>query len=160
MKRTSTYSAARGAQLAWVRSAGTELARENIRINAIAQNFVENPTYFPPELQSNPAFQERLKREVPLGRLVTGDEDALFAAYLASDAAACFVGQVFPVAGGWGRLIRPGRAARRAASSAAAMRMLAKRTAPAAPREAPMRHRRAATRGWGQSYDLTQRKYR
>jgi NAD(P)-dependent dehydrogenase (short-subunit alcohol dehydrogenase family) len=101
MKRTSTYSAARGAQLAWVRSAGTELARENIRINAIAQNFVENPTYFPPELQSNPAFQERLKREVPLGRLVTGDEDALFAAYLASDAAACFVGQVFPVAGGW-----------------------------------------------------------
>jgi NAD(P)-dependent dehydrogenase (short-subunit alcohol dehydrogenase family) len=44
---------------------------------------------------------ERLRREVPLGRLVSADEDALFAAYLASDAAACFVGQVFPVAGGW-----------------------------------------------------------
>ena len=39
--------------------------------------------------------------EVPLGRLVSGDEDVLFAAYLASDAAACFVGQVFPVCGGW-----------------------------------------------------------
>ena len=101
MKRTSTYSAARGAQLAWVRAAGVELARENIQLNAIAQNFVDNPTYFPPEVQANPAFQERLKREVPLGRLVSGDEDALFAAYLASDAASCFVGQVFPVCGGW-----------------------------------------------------------
>ena len=100
-KRTSTYSAARGAQLAWVRSAGVELARDNIQLNAIAQNFVDNPTYFGPEVQANPAFQERLKREVPLGRLVSGDEDALFAAYLASDAAACFVGQVFPVCGGW-----------------------------------------------------------
>jgi 2-keto-3-deoxy-L-fuconate dehydrogenase len=100
-KRTSTYSAARGAQLAWVRAAGLELARQNIQLNAIAQNFVDNPTYFPPEVQANPAFQERLKREVPLGRLVAADEDALFAAYLASDAAACFVGQVFPVCGGW-----------------------------------------------------------
>jgi len=101
MKRTSTYSAARGAQLGWVRAAGVELARDNIQLNAIAQNFVDNPTYFPSDVQANPAFQERLKREVPLGRLVSGDEDALFAAYLASDAAACFVGQVFPVCGGW-----------------------------------------------------------
>ena len=100
-KRTSSYSAARGAQIAWVRAAGLELARQNIQLNAIAQNFVDNPTYFPPEVQANPAFQERLKREVPLGRLVSADEDALFAAYLASDAAACFVGQVFPVCGGW-----------------------------------------------------------
>jgi NAD(P)-dependent dehydrogenase (short-subunit alcohol dehydrogenase family) len=101
MKRSSTYSAARGAQLAWVRAAGLEIARDNIQLNAIAQNFVDNPTYFGAEVQANPAFQERLKREVPLGRLVSGDEDALFAAYLASDAAACFVGQVFPVCGGW-----------------------------------------------------------
>ena len=101
MKRSSTYSAARGAQLAWVRAAGLEIARDNIQLNAIAQNFVDNPTYFGAEVQANPAFQERLRREVPLGRLVSGDEDALFAAYLASDAAACFVGQVFPVCGGW-----------------------------------------------------------
>ena len=101
MKRASTYSAARGAQLAWVRAAGTELARDGVRLNAIAQNFVENPTYFPTSVQENPAFQERLRREVPLGRLVSAEEDALFAAYLCSDAAACFVGQVFPVSGGW-----------------------------------------------------------
>ncbi|MCJ8501038.1 SDR family oxidoreductase [Desulfatitalea alkaliphila] len=101
MKRASTYSAARGAQLAYIRAVGVEVAPHNIQVNAIAQNFVDNPTYFPPEIQANPAFQERLKREVPLGRLVSGREDALLAAYLCSPAADCFVGQVFPVCGGW-----------------------------------------------------------
>ena len=101
MKRASTYSAARGAQLAWVQAVGVELAAAGIQVNAIAQNFVDNPTYFPPEVQSNPRFQERLRREVPLGRLVTAREDALFAAYLCSEAAGCFVGQVFPICGGW-----------------------------------------------------------
>jgi 2-keto-3-deoxy-L-fuconate dehydrogenase len=101
MKRASTYSAARGAQLAYVQAVGVELAPHNVQVNAIAQNFVDNPTYFPPEVQANPRFRERLAREVPLGRLVGAREDALFAAYLCSNAADCFVGQVFPVCGGW-----------------------------------------------------------
>ena len=101
MKRTSTYSAARGAQLAYVQAVGVEVAVHNIQVNAIAQNFVENPTYYPPEVQANPRFQERLQREVPLGRLVGATEDAEFAAYLCSAPAGCFVGQVFPVCGGW-----------------------------------------------------------
>jgi 2-keto-3-deoxy-L-fuconate dehydrogenase len=101
MKRTSTYSAARGAQLAYVQAVGVELAPHHVQVNAIAQNFVDNPTYFPAEVQANPRFQERLAREVPLGRLVSAREDAQFAAYLCSSAADCFVGQVFPVCGGW-----------------------------------------------------------
>lgn len=100
-KRLATYSCARGAQLAFVQAVGVELAPDNIKVNAIAQNFVENPTYYPEEVQANPRFQERLKREVPLGRLVSAREDAAFAAYLCSDMANCFVGQVFPVCGGW-----------------------------------------------------------
>lgn len=101
MKRCSTYSAARGAQLAWVQAVGVEVAPHQVKVNAIAQNFVANPTYYPPSLQANPKFQERMAREVPLGRLVAAEEDAAFAAYLCSDAADCFVGQVFPVSGGW-----------------------------------------------------------
>lgn len=101
MKRASTYSAARGAQLAWVQAVGVELAPRGVRVNAIAQNFVDNPTYFPPAVQADPRFQDRLRREVPLGRLVSAHEDASFAAYLCGDAADCFVGQVFPVCGGW-----------------------------------------------------------
>lgn len=101
IKRASTYSAARGAQLAYIQAVGVELAAKGVQINAIAQNFVDNPTYFPAEVQSNPAFQARLKREVPLGRLVSAREDAMFVAYLASEHANCFVGQIFPVCGGW-----------------------------------------------------------
>ncbi len=101
IRRASTYSAARGAQLAYVQSLGAEMAGKGIQVNAIAQNFVDNPTYFPPEVQANPAFQDRLRREVPLGRLVSAREDSMFAAYLASAHADCFVGQVFPVCGGW-----------------------------------------------------------
>ena len=101
MKRTSTYSAARGAQLAYVQAVGIEVAGHNVQVNAIAQNFVDNTTYFPAEVQANPRFQERLKREVPLGRLVGATEDAEFAAYLCGEHANCFVGQVFPVCGGW-----------------------------------------------------------
>ena len=101
IKRASTYCAARGAQTAYVQAVGLEAAPHNVQINLIAQNFVDNPTYFPPEVQANPRFQERLAREVPLGRLVGAREDAEFAAYLCSDNANCFVGQVFPVCGGW-----------------------------------------------------------
>ena len=101
MKRTSTYAAARGAQLAYVQAVGVEVAGHNVQVNAIAQNFVDNPTYFPDQVQRDPRFRERLKREVPLGRLVSAREDACLAAYLCSGAADCFVGQVFPMCGGW-----------------------------------------------------------
>ena len=70
-------------------------------LNAIAQTFVDNPTYFPQDVQANQRFQKRLRREVPLGRLVSGREDAGFAANRCSEKANCFVGQVFPICGGW-----------------------------------------------------------
>lgn len=101
MKRASTYSAARGAQVAYVQAAGVELAQHNIQINLIAQNFVDNPTYFPPEIQTNEKFQARLKREVPAGRLATQEEDALFAVFLASSEVNFFIGQSFAFSGGW-----------------------------------------------------------
>ncbi len=101
MKQASTYSAARGAQIAYVRAAGAELAEYNVHINLIAQNFVDNPTYFPPEVQASDAFKQRLQQEVPLQRLATPQEDALFAVFLASSEVKFFVGQSFPFAGGW-----------------------------------------------------------
>ena len=100
-KRTSTYAAARGAQVSYVRAVGAEVAASNVQVNLIAQNFVENPMYYGPEVQALPAFQERLKREVPAGRLATPREDALFAVFLASSEVNFFAGQSFPFAGGW-----------------------------------------------------------
>ncbi|NDI22549.1 MAG: SDR family oxidoreductase, partial [Betaproteobacteria bacterium] len=97
-RNVSSYAAARGAQLAWVRAVGVEMAMHQVHVNLIAQNFVENPTYYPPEVQALEAFQERLKREVPLGRLATPQEDALFAVFLVSREVNFFAGQAFPFA--------------------------------------------------------------
>lgn len=101
MRRSSTYSAARGAQLAYVQAVGVEVAPHNVQVNAIAQNFVDTPTYFPPEIQADQRFKDRLKREVPLGRLLAARESAEFAVYLCGEHSSCFVGQVFPLSGGW-----------------------------------------------------------
>ncbi|MGE0313275.1 MAG: SDR family oxidoreductase [Lautropia sp.] len=100
-RKVSAYSAARGAQVSWVRSVGVEVAPSNVQVNLIAQNFVENPTYYPPEVCALPAFQERLRREVPLGRLARAEEDALFAVFLASSEVNFFAGQSIAFSGGW-----------------------------------------------------------
>jgi NAD(P)-dependent dehydrogenase (short-subunit alcohol dehydrogenase family) len=95
------YGAARHAQVGYVRAAGIEAARHNVQINLIAQNFVENPAYFPPEFTETDAFKQLLATHVPLGRLATAREDALFALFLASDESDFFVGQAIPFSGGW-----------------------------------------------------------
>jgi len=101
IKRASTYSAARGAQLAYVRALGIEVAPFNVQVNAIAQNFVDNATYFPPEVQALEKFQQRLAAEVPAQRLGTPEEDAMLALFLACDEVRFMVGQAIPFAGGW-----------------------------------------------------------
>lgn len=99
--KATGYCAARGAQNAFVRAAGLELARNNIQFNAIAQNYVENKTYYPPELIANEEMMKRMLKVVPAGRLGKGEETAYFAAFLASAYSDFFVGQVFPFSGGW-----------------------------------------------------------
>jgi 2-keto-3-deoxy-L-fuconate dehydrogenase len=100
MAGISAYSSARHAQVGYVRSTGAEIAAHNIQMNLIAQNFVENPVYFPPAFTETPEFKELLKG-VPAGRLATAREDAMFAVFLASDESDFFVGQAIPFSGGW-----------------------------------------------------------
>lgn len=101
LKTVTAYSAARAAQVGYVQSLGVEVAPHNVQVNLIAQNYVENPVYYPESLQSNEGFQRSLKRQVPLGRLATAEEDAQFALFLASDESNFFVGQAIPFTGGW-----------------------------------------------------------
>ncbi len=101
MKTLCAYSAARAAQVGYVQSVGVEVAPDNVQVNLIAQNYVENPVYYPPELLANERFQASLARQVPLGRLATAEEDARFALFLASDESDFFVGQAIPFSGGW-----------------------------------------------------------
>ncbi|MEQ8483038.1 MAG: SDR family oxidoreductase [Pseudomonadales bacterium] len=101
MRTLCAYSAARAAQVGYVQSVGVEVAPDNVQVNLIAQNYVENPVYYPPELRQNERFQASLKRQVPLGRLATAEEDARFALFLAGNESDFFVGQAIPFSGGW-----------------------------------------------------------
>jgi NAD(P)-dependent dehydrogenase (short-subunit alcohol dehydrogenase family) len=97
---TAAYCTARTAQVGYVRTVGAEAARNNVQVNLIAQNFVENPEYYPPEFQETDVFRQLLAG-VPIGRLATAREDALFALFLASDESDFFAGQAIPFSGGW-----------------------------------------------------------
>ena len=96
-----SYVAARAAQNAYVRSAGHELARHNVRLNAVAQNFIANDTYYPPEVLANERFQQRLEREVPARRIGRPDETAELALFLVGDHASFLFGQIVANDGGW-----------------------------------------------------------
>jgi 2-keto-3-deoxy-L-fuconate dehydrogenase len=94
------YGAARGAQHAYVRNVGIEVAPHNIQVNGTGQIFVENPTYFPPNVLGSTKLIEQLKG-VPVGRLATGREAAEFILFLSGPGSDFFVGQIFAYSGGW-----------------------------------------------------------
>ncbi len=97
----SKYVTARGAANALTVSLARELGRANIQVNAIAPNYVESPTYFPPELVNDPDALARMTRSIPLGRLGRADELAALVAFYASDKCDFVTGHVMPFVGGW-----------------------------------------------------------
>ena len=97
----SAYCAARGAQNGFIKAVGLELARSNIQVNAIAQNYINNNTYYPDDILDNEIFLDHVKRNVPTNKVGAAEETAELAAYLASERCNHMVGQVLPLAGGW-----------------------------------------------------------
>ena len=119
----AVYAACKAAVLNFTRTMAVELADHNIRVNAIAPDYVDTPGlrgnirgpvdpatwYEPSEAQS-----DATRRRIPLGRPGAIDECADAAVYLASDLASYITGITLPVdggtsgAGGWVRT-RAGR---------------------------------------------------
>jgi 2-keto-3-deoxy-L-fuconate dehydrogenase len=97
----SAYCAARGAQNAFIKAVGLEVARHGVQVNAVAQNYVENDTYYPPEMLADADLVARMERQIPARRIAEGWESAELALFLASDRSDFVVAQVIPFAGGW-----------------------------------------------------------
>jgi len=95
----AAYTAARGAQNALVLAAGAEVARHNVQINAVGQNFVYGG--YPADAMDKPEIRERVLREVPSQRIAEGWEQAELVLFLASQNSNFICGQVIPFAGGW-----------------------------------------------------------
>jgi 2-keto-3-deoxy-L-fuconate dehydrogenase len=96
----TAYCSARGAIVTLTKALGREVAPYNIQVNAIAQNWVKNPSYFTDEEISTSEFQEKMKRRLPIGRLAEPWEQAKLAAFLASEDSNFLCGTVIPFAGG------------------------------------------------------------
>lgn len=97
----SAYCAARGAQNSFVRAVGLELAKANVQVNAIAQNYVRNNTYYPDDMLEKDSFKSHLQQMVPSKTVAQSRETAQLALYLAGPHSTHMVGQVIPFAGGW-----------------------------------------------------------
>lgn len=90
------YGAAKAAVLQLTRYAATELARDNIRVNAIS------PGPFPGEqAQENEQFMRALASKNPMGRIGAPWEIKGAVAFLATGASSYVTGQNIVVDGGW-----------------------------------------------------------
>ena len=98
----AVYSAAKGAILSMTRAAAIDHVSEGVRVNCIAPGTVDTPWVSritagyddPEEARAN------MKARQPHGRLVSPEEIAAMAAYLASDEAASCIGACMVVDGG------------------------------------------------------------
>jgi 3-oxoacyl-[acyl-carrier protein] reductase len=92
----TNYSATKAAMIGMTRSLALELARFNVRVNAIAPGFIA--TEMTQEIPE--AKLKALGAGIPLRRFGTVREVASLATYLASSDAAYITGQTFVVDGG------------------------------------------------------------
>ena len=92
------YGVTKAAVLMLTKTVAAELARDGIRVNAIAPGLIE--TRFSEALRSTPEALDRALRAIPQRRIGTTDDLLGAALYLASDASAYTTGSVLVVDGG------------------------------------------------------------
>jgi NAD(P)-dependent dehydrogenase (short-subunit alcohol dehydrogenase family) len=97
----SMYAAARGGANALTLTLARELASSNILVNAIAPNYVANPSYFPPALLADPQALAKIEKNIPLGRLGRPEEVGALVSFFAIGDCGFVTGHVVPIAGGW-----------------------------------------------------------
>jgi len=90
------YSSSKAAIIGFTKSLAKEVAKKNIRVNAVAPGFIET--------NMTDKLSDDVKRDyadrIPLGRLGNPDDIANTVAYLASDMSGYMTGQVLIVDGG------------------------------------------------------------
>ena len=91
------YSAAKGAQISFVKALSKEVALNGIRVNAVAPGAIKTPmmgVFSEHELKA-------ISENIPLNRLGTADNVADAVSFLLSEKSAYITGQILSVNGGW-----------------------------------------------------------
>jgi len=91
-----SYSAAKGAIMAFTKSVALEVIPAGITVNAVAPGYVDTPLLDNISLE----MKELTKSRIPMGRMGKPEEIASLVVYLATDAADFIVGQVISPNGG------------------------------------------------------------
>ena len=94
---TSHYAAAKAALLGFTRHLAREVARDGIRVNAVAPGTVATERF---RALRSPEETRRMAESVPLGRVAEPEEIAEVVLFLASDAARYVTGATLDVNGG------------------------------------------------------------
>jgi len=92
----TNYAASKAGMIGFSKSLAQEVGSRGITVNCIAPGFITSPMTD----VLNEQQREGILRNIPAGRLGTGDEIAAAAVYLASDEAAYVTGQTLHVNGG------------------------------------------------------------
>ncbi len=102
MPNTAVYAASKAALNSFTRTAATELAPRQIRVNAINPGPVNTPIFGKtglPEEQLE-SFAEHMRNQVPLKRFGTPEDIASLVVFLASDDASFITGGEYNIDGG------------------------------------------------------------
>ncbi len=94
----TNYAASKAGMIGFARSAARELGSRGITVNVVAPGFVETDM----TAALDEAYQEQIRKNIPLGRQATPEEIAKVVAFVAGPDAAYITGAVIPVDGGLG----------------------------------------------------------
>lgn len=100
------YIGAKDVISSFTRGWALHLAKDGVRVNAVASSAVETEIWHVPGLtpEQSAAHKESAVRNIPIGRMAQPDEIANVVVFLASDQASYMSGAVFAVDGGAGAM--------------------------------------------------------
>jgi NAD(P)-dependent dehydrogenase (short-subunit alcohol dehydrogenase family) len=96
---TVPYGVSKAGVWMLTKHAAAALATAGIRVNAVGPGFIE--TNMTALVRANAAMNDHFMRDIPMGRMGRPDEVAAVAAFLASDDASYFTGEILHPDGGY-----------------------------------------------------------
>ncbi|MBN2572441.1 MAG: SDR family oxidoreductase [Ignavibacteriales bacterium] len=94
----SHYAASKGGMISYTKSLAAEFGKYNININCVAPGWVD--TDMCTEVFSDLEYKEKVRKDIPIGRIATAEDIAGPILFLASDLARHINGEILNVNGG------------------------------------------------------------